>query len=95
MSKAEPVAAHLFQWVTDDKPCEQTPLHDIYRTLTIEVKGDLNGEDVEITGGITPGDLAFITHTRISPWLTHIPAILFIQPVTKAIGVTISIRGIV
>jgi hypothetical protein len=95
MSEAKSVATHMFQWITDGQPCEQAALHDVYRSLTVEVKGDLNGESVEFYGGITPGDLAFIAHARLSPWLEHLPAVLFIQPVTKAVGVTITIRGIV
>jgi len=87
-------AEHLWQWVTDGSPCEQHALTGAYRSLTLEVKGDLGGSTVEFKGGITAGDLAHLTQTRISPWIQHIQPVLFLQPAAEKSGITITVRGI-
>lgn len=97
MSKAVRVGSaeeHLRAWVTDEGPCEETALSAGYRGLTVQVTGDLGGEALTLRGGITPGADAFITSTRVSPWLAHLPAVLFLRPETSKPGVTITVRGV-
>ena len=82
------------QWVTDGAPCEPASLQPCGSVL-VEVTGDLNGEDVTFEGGLTLADkMPFLAHTRLSPYLQAVPAVTHIRPITKAVGVTITVRGI-
>lgn len=85
---------HLWQWVTDDKPCLEHGPVTAYRELLIEAKGDLAGESLDIHGGLTAGDLPFLASTKTTPWLYRLPPVFFLQPVTKTPGVTITVRGV-
>lgn len=82
------------RWVTDSKPCEPCQITNS-NSILVEVLGDLNGESVTFEGGLTLADkMPFLAHTRVTPFLTTIPAVLHLRPVTKAVGVTITVRGI-
>lgn len=97
MSEAKrpnPADYHLWQWATDDKPCDEIGIAAAYRELIVEVKGDLAGESLAIHGGLTTGDLPFLTAIKSTPWLGRVPGVFFLQPVTKATGITITVRGV-
>lgn len=101
MSKSVPAGDptdRIRMWVTDDKPCDVAGLPNGYRELMVEVKGDLQGHGVTFYGSnLLPAagdDMGFLAHARVSPWIGHVPPVLFIQPVTEAVGVTIIVRGI-
>ena len=82
------------QWVTDSLPCEPATLEHNGGVL-VEVTGELNGEAVTLEGGLTLADkMPFLAHTRVTPYLETVPAVTYIRPVTKAVGVTITVRGI-
>lgn len=82
------------QWITDGEPCEPSWVPPCVSAL-VEVAGELNGEDVTFEGGLTLGDkMPFLVSTRITPFLATVPAIGHIRPITKAVGVTITVRGI-
>jgi hypothetical protein len=85
---------HLWQWVTDGKPCAEQGVAASYREILVEVKGDLAGESLAIHGGLTSGDLPFLASTKSTPWLGRVPGVFFLQPVTKATGITITVRGV-
>ncbi len=94
VSRLGEAASHMWQWKTDKEPCDQHALSAGYREVVVEAKGDLGGKPLVITGGITDGDLPIVGSTKHTPWIARIPAVLFIQPVTEAEGVTITVRGI-
>lgn len=97
MSKPERISdvLRLHQWKTDEAPCEGLSL-GAHTALMAEVRGDLGGESVTFLGGLTPGnesELAFLDEVR-QPGIVSLPAIHFLLPVTKVVGVTITIRGL-
>lgn len=86
--------SQVIQWVTDGTPCDTSWVPPC-SSVIVEVLGELNGEDVTFEGGLTLADkMPFLAHTRVTPFLTTVPAIAHIRPVTKAVGVTITVRGV-
>lgn len=82
------------QWETDAKPCTATQLQPCGSVL-VEVQGDLDGKSVTFEGGLTLADkMPFLAHTRVTPFLTTVPAVTYIRPVTDAVGITITVRSI-
>jgi len=82
------------RWVTDTAPCVAVSIQPC-REVLVEVTGDLNGEGVTFEGGLTLADkMPFLVHTRVSPFLTSVPAVTHLRPITSAVGVTITVRSI-
>lgn len=82
------------RWVTDDKPCAECPVQPGSFVL-VEVIGDLGGHGITFEGGLCLADkMPFLAHTRITPYLTTVPAVSFIRPITEAVGVTITVKAI-
>ena len=85
----------IAQWITDEESCAPFALHSVNTGLIVEVSGDLGGKGVTFNGSNVNGeDMPFLAYTKLSPWLKELPPVLFIQPVTEAVGVTITVRGI-
>jgi hypothetical protein len=84
-----------FQWKTDGSACVGIALGG-YSSLLVEVRGDLQGKPVVFLGGMTEGaaeELAFLDEVS-SPGIVTLPAVAFLLPVTEAVGVTITFRGL-
>ena len=82
------------QWVTDTEPCQAAELQRCQEVI-LEVRGELEGKTVTFEGGLTLADkMPFLAHTRITPYITTVPGVTFIRPVTDAVGVTITVRSI-
>ena len=82
------------RWVTDAAPCSPAQLQRCNEVL-LEVTGDLDGKDVTFEGGLTLADkMPFLAHTRVTPFLTTVPAVTYLRPITEAAGVTITVRSI-
>lgn len=97
MSKAERISEvlRLYQWKTDLAECE--PLNvGPHSSILVEVRGDLGGHSVVFLGGLTPGEpdeLAFLDEVNQAGVIT-LPPVNYLLPVTDAIGITITIRGL-
>jgi len=89
-------APRIYQWVTDDVPCEGLPCGE-HSAILVEVRGDLAGSTVAFRGGLTPGeadDLALLDEATVTPILIKLPAVGFLLPVTDAKGITINMKGL-
>lgn len=86
----------VYQWTTDDKPCEGLPCGE-HSSLLVEVRGDLAGGSVVFRGGLTPGEadeMAMLDEVTVTPCLVKLPAVGYLLPITDAKGVTISLKGL-
>lgn len=97
MSKAERISEvpRLYQWKTDLAECEPLVVGS-HSSILVEVRGDLAGHSVVFLGGLTPGDpddLAFLDEVS-QPSVFTLPAVNYLLPVTEAVGITITIRGL-
>ena len=97
MSKPERISdmPRLYQWKTDDEPCQGLDVGP-HSSLIIEVRGDLGGKTVKLLGGLTKGDadeLAFLDEVSRG-CLVMLPAVSYLLPVTDAVGITITFRGL-
>jgi len=82
------------RWITDGGLCGHAEVQAC-REIIVEVRGDLDGKDVNFYGGLTLAeDMPFLAYTKNSPWIGSVKGVSFIRPVTEAVGVTITIRGI-
>jgi len=89
-------APRVYQWTTDKEPCEGLPCGE-HSALLVEVRGDLAGGKVQFRGGLTAGeadDLALLDETGVTPVLIRLPAVGYLLPVTDAVGITISLKGL-
>lgn len=86
----------VYQWLTDSEPCEGLVCGE-HSAILVEVRGDLGGHVVQFRGGLTPGyaeELALLDEVSVAPCLVKLPAVGFLVPVTDAVGVTISMKGL-
>lgn len=99
MSKAKYIKdtnPRVYQWVTDDEPCEPLNLQN-HSSIIVQVNGDLSQDSVIIRGGLLQDEadnMPFLKEITVSSSLTIIPSVSWIVPVTQAKGVTISIKGL-
>lgn len=89
-------APRIYQWTTDDAPCEPLLLGE-HSGILVEVRGDLGGEGVQFRGGLTlatADEMTFLDEVRVTPALIKLPAVQALLPITKAKGVTILFKGL-
>ncbi len=83
-----------YQWVLDDKPCKVMPI-SANKGIMVEVRGDMNNGPVTFTGSMVGGeDMPVLDKATKTPWFGILPSVSFVQPVTKAVGLTIYLRAI-
>lgn len=81
----------IFQYVTNTEECDPVQL-PLASQITIQVEGDLGGEQVVIFGGINSANVP-IESVSSTPALIQIHGVRLVKPVAPP-GITITIMGI-